>query len=690
MVLEREIDLDCSAYDALIFSLTIPADTTFVAKAYTDKGIKVLKVTSKENNSTEFDLDLEGASRIKKITMTLDSPGAARGWFRWIGLKNKKKLADWLNYWEKFAKIRWDKHLETEEDYSFAPAYGLLMNSTELTKLRKFHAEYYKNTGSSPFVKMAEELQAGNFVPPESMIGEMASHGKRYTRHRNYLLWKKIGSSSSKARQFAFAGILLKDKKMLQLAARYALSLAACNKWGTGMQGHMPGTSFDHRSFDETSIVMSIALVLDLAGEALSEAGRTFLLRAIAERGIGNINYVTWRYDYIFKSNQLAAFSQGRILGYLVMEENWKHVKPYTDLALKELDSSIVKIFQMDGGFGEGPAYFQYTMGTALAPYYSYAKVRNLKFNQVLPAPIARSGKYAEVFISTDQDQYFIPINDCNGRHGIWTTPIAFLSTMLPESQYVRLFHRYLDKKQLTTKNEWVWLFAAQIPKEIPSYKSFAEIKSINTAASTRFVGKKPVKLLVVGDSSLPGHRHHDAGSFVLEYAGQTFAMDSGSASYSDPRAHVMQSSQQHNSLLPMGISASAVTYRWKNSKLQASGDTVKFHAEMDISAAWQKYFVNRKRIWDSPAPDRLTISDFYELKQGNGVEFNWLTMLPVEQKADKIIITGNKGQLIIDIPADCQARIEKIPYLDDKKQTRIVFAQKGKKGIIKIKVLLK
>lgn len=562
------------------------------------------------------------------------------------------------------------------------------MKDAQLEKLREYHSAYVKKHGSSPFTEYAATIDQQPL--PEKLIGEMVSHGLRFTRYRNYLRWKKEGTLNGRCRSYAVAGAVLKDKKLLRLAARAALSLAVCGKWGTGFEGHVPGTNFEHRSFDETGIVFNLVVALDLAGEMFSAAGKTFILRTIAERGIGQINYVVWRYPYIFDCNQLAAFSTGRVAGYLALEKSWKHVKPYTDLAMKELNSSLNKIFAADGGFSEGPAYFQYTLGTGLPAYYNYAVARDLSFNKILPKPLFCASEYAELFISTDEEQYFIPLNDCNGRHGMWITPIAFLSKMLPESQYVRLFKRFMSRKDglLKTKGLFVWMFAADIPDVIPPYKNFAEIKSINTAASTRKIGDEYVKILVAGDSKLDGHRHEDAGSFVLEFAGQTFAMDSDSVSYVDPWAAILKTCQRHNTLIPTGIKERPAPFKMRATPLKASGDADAFHAEMDLTESWKKYFSQRKRIWDSKTPGELTVTDIYELKKGDGVEFIWLTMLPVEQKNKQVIILGKKGKVIIDIPSGSICKIERLEYWNKGKiQNRISFLKKAKSGKFSVEI---
>ena len=43
------------------------------------------------------------------------------------------------------------------------------------------------------------------------------------------------------------------------------------------------------------------------------------------------------------------------------------------------------------------------------------------------------------------------------------------------------------------------------------------------------------------------GHNHEDKGSFVLEFAGETFAMDPGTCDYSNPLAEILSHCERHN-----------------------------------------------------------------------------------------------------------------------------------------------
>lgn len=690
----RDFNLDVSDYDKIIVSAVIPEASKFIIKADTDKG-QVSSVSVAPDHRMEYELDLKGAKRVDKITFEIetDKKGFQSGYFNWVGLQNSRRLEDYKAQWKKFASMDWRKHLKPEDyEPSFNPQYGLVVNSKDIEKLRKKHADYVKKFGSSPFTKAWERLKKE--PPPETMIEEFSSKEERFIRERDMKRGQRYGRHLGwPGRYAAMSGAVLKDKKLLRLAARYALCMAACSKWGAGFVSHYPVGSFEHRSFDEAGMAWSVALIMDLAGEYLTSAGKNFLLRALAEKGVGQMNYVAWRYQYIYNCNQLPAFSQGRIPAYLVLEKNWRHVKPYTDLAVKELDESMNNILMPDGSYYEGPAYFQYTVASGLPAYYNYAKVRGKDFGKVLPGKLSKTSEYAEIFISTDENQYFIPAEDANGPHGLNLNCAAFLAAMMPDSQWTNVFNKW--RKRVNGQmpaSLFIWELAEKIPEKYIKPKPFVYLPMMQTMASTRFIGKEPVKILIYGNKSGAGHNHEDKGSFVLEFAGDTFAEDPGSWFYVSPLSSELKHAQRHNMLVPVGVDGErphAPHILRKDVLPVGKGDEKSLNVKMDVSPGWGKYYKKWVRTWNSPTPDILTITDEYELKKGDGVEFYWNTELPVKAENGVVEISGKRGKVVIEIPKGASLRIDKLKLPKNKVQKRIAICKKGKKGSIQIKARL-
>ena len=114
----------------------------------------------------------------------------------------------------------------------------------------------------------ADRRQAARQLP-EQMIGDFVNFwgDTRYCRERDYGNTLLGNGPIGLAANAAIAGLLLKDKQLLRLSARFALALAMCGRWDDGMICYFPGSTFEHRCFVQSLCVQEIALALDLAGE---------------------------------------------------------------------------------------------------------------------------------------------------------------------------------------------------------------------------------------------------------------------------------------------------------------------------------------------------------------------------------------------------------------------------------------
>jgi hypothetical protein len=209
--------------------------------------------------------------------------------------------------------------------------------------------------------------------------------------------------------------------------------------------------------------------------------------------------------------------------------------------------------------------------------------------------------------------------------------------------------------------------------------------------ASIRALGNEMVKLLIMGNKANAGHTHEDKGSFVLEFAGQTFACDPGTCDYSHPLSDILKHCERHNMLVPVGT---ATRPQPKNPlpfdiKPQGHGDARQFHAVIDATPGWEDYYKRWIRTWDSPGPDTLVIRDEYELAQGNGVEFYWNTAREVHVDGPTITLYGRRGSAIISVPPDCQVRVDELPMLEDESIRRIAICKSAPAGSLEVTVKL-
>jgi hypothetical protein len=672
--MSRDFNINCEGYNHLLVRLTAPQQSILRITAVTDLGRRVFTSEPAIENTDEHSLDLQGAKHIKRIILEIeanaDGPGA--GWFNWIGLQNTEQLAKYFTFWD-YSEIRWDRHIKEANQISrFKPKYGIFLNADELAELRSQHRQAVNKNGQSQY---SQQVKAARNFHPEKGIHEFVNSGG--TKRSHGRIRDQFQPRLSGRPELAIAGLVLRDAEILRMAARYALSLAMSEHWDTGFMSRFPSDPWEDRAFRRSYTAEDISVILDLAGEAFTETGRTYLMRRLAEEGVGLINYVAWRHEYIFHCNQLAYFNTGRMYAYLVLEREWPRVKPYTDIAYLDAINNLENAIQPDGGTLEGPSYFNPIVRENYKVIKHYARSRSRKVTELIPKVLKRTADYAAVVASTTEVDV-IPI--CDGGSGFRSDTLKILTEFLPGSYWTTMYNKLLlrsGRSQLEQKGS-----------ALPAYIALPDTGYI---ASTRSLGDHLVKLFIMGHKSGADHTHEDKGSFVLEFAGQSFAMDLGICDYGDPIVSIYKHCQRHNMLVPVGTSERAGPQRPLPVSVKPTGygDEKTFHARIDATPGWEKYYRKWIRSWDSASPDTLTIRDEYSLAQGNAVEFYWQTKLPVRQRDKTFIIQGKRGQASLKIPTDCIIRIERLPLAEAQEHNRITIHKKGTQGILEVKVQL-
>lgn len=682
----RRYDVDCSGYDRLIISVMAPERSILRVRAATDVGTCAFEAPPAPPVKKEYVLDLGGAVRLIELSIELDAAdeGMANGWINWVGLQNSELLPRLLGQWTRF-NARWEGYLKPESyEPSFAPAYGIIIDAHELDAFRADHGAFLTQHGASPYTAAAD---AAARLVPEQMIHDYVNFwdDMRYCRERDYgHLLLPHGADA------AIAGLLLKDKALLRLAARYALALAMCDHWDDGFICAFPGGNFEHRCFVQSLCAHETALILDLAGEWFTDVGREYVLRRVAEEGLGSINFNTWKHEYIFHCNQLAWFTPGRMLGYLTLERaGMPRAKPYTELAYADLVESLGHTILPDGGYVEGPTYFRCVARDGGLSLYYYARGRGLPYRSVIPDAMARTAAFGAAVISTDDQTDVIPI--CDARPVMEQEGVAVMASLLPESAWAPMFHKSVARGGMP-ETVLAWQASRDIPAAVQPLPALVALPEMGLLASHRQLDGETVKLLIMGNRAGAGHTHEDKGAFVLEFASDTFAMDPGTCDYSNPLSFTLKHCQRHNMLVPSGMAerphpANPIPV---DVKPQGTGDEVSFRATIDATPGWETYYHRWVRTWESPTPDTLVIRDDYELANGDAVEWCWNTQLPVEMRQDgTVTLTGRRGQIMLDVPAGCTARVDELPLLDGALQRRIVFRKEGTAGTLEVRARL-
>lgn len=685
--MEKELDVPTGGYDKLIVGAAIPDNAQLVVAVQTDKGLLKQTFEKLPNQHREYVVPLNGAQKLMHLTLSVYSKekGVQAEAILWVILQNEKKLAEYTQSLLPFGK-EWSQHIQSKEyEPKFIPTYGIVFGKGQLDEIRARHQAMIQANGSSPYIEAAKKLMQSD---PEDLIKEYLGNSIRFGRDRD------LSMPDLKPSDLAIAGILTKDKEMLRMAARYAMTLAVTPHWDEGFMGHFPGSNWVHAAFRESWAAHELAITLDLAGDMFTKAGRNFILKRLAIDGIGHINYITWSAEYIHRMNQMSVFSHGRILAYAILEKTMPRVKPYLELAYKDLANSLQTIFLPDGGDVEGPGYMTYTIAEAGLALYYYAMATGKPLAEVIPPNILHTEAFAEALCSTVPENDFIPICDTEATIDRMDA-VAFLATMSDKSRWGAIYCKALARKEAPA-NQSPGLLALAIPSRQqtanPELKPFVSLPDMGIMASTRKVDDQWLKIFIQGNKAKAGHTHEDKGSFIIEFAGEVFAGDYGRAPYGDAMTFAAKQCQWHNMLIPMtdGERPGPVNPIPVDVKPSGNGDAKHFEARIDATLGWEKYYVKNIRSWNSPTPEELLITDEYELVKGKGVDFYWQTMLPVHRKGNTIVIEGKKGTAEIRIPRGTSCRIEPSRWWNGETINRIIFTKKGKAGKIETQIRFK
>ncbi len=668
----REFDVSCADYNDLLVSVMAPPASVVKIDVVTDLGTVTARSKRFATIKQEVPVNLRGAKRILRVTLEIHTQqeGIATGWFNWIGMRHRRMLKRYEGQWQRF-DARWEKYLVPEDFVpSFKPTYGVMVTAAEIDAVRLQHEAITATGHASPFDDAAEFAAR---QPPEESISDYVNfwHDTRYNRVRDH--GRTLLTHGPDA---AIAGLLRRDPKMMRLAARYALSLGHCEHWDDSFICRFPEGLFEHRCFVQSLCAFDVALILDLAGEMFTWAGREFLMRRLAEESLGAITFNVWKHDYIHHCNQLAWFTPGRVMALLVLEQQWARVRPYTDQAILELLASLENVILPDGGYLEGPTYFRCVGRDCLLPLYLHARARGKEPASAIPSVVRRCAAFGEVVTSTDDNQDVIPVCDAGSRHELVSQ--AMLATALPESAWARMLARRFPagtlppyKAEVPVQSMADLLLTMVISgrletEELPSALPLVVMPNLGWAASTRQLNGQIVKLFLMGNQAGAGHTHEDKGSFVLEFAGETFAMDHGTTDYASPYAGLAQKCERHNMLVPVvdGLRPHPQCPLAHDVKPQCTGDATKFSATMDLTPGWEGFYRRWNRSWTSPSPDTLTIVDDYELASGTAVDFFWVTEREVTVKGRFITLQGKRGKVTIEAEAGCEVRVDKLPFL--------------------------
>lgn len=680
--IRREYEELCmEGYDALVLSAVVPQNGFLRLTAETELGVR--SVRSEGEGKKELRLPLEGSKRITAVTIAVGNTTGlpATGWINWLGAQKDKELADYLSLYKQYDET-WESYLVSEEyEPKFEPEYGLLVTKEELAVLRKRYEEHLANGGRDVYYENIKEYLERK---PEDMISDYARMGGdiRYCRARDEEQYLAC-AVPEKLVQYA---LLKKDKYALRLAARYAMSLLMTTWWLDGFLANYPQGLWEHSGFVPSLALGALAAVLDGAGEILTDKAKRLIKKQMMEKGLSKVNSVVWRYDSIFRCNQLAWYSYGRMSAYAILLKDYERVIPYIELAKKDIENSMSLAIAGDGSADEGISYFLCQPGNAGGGLFWYARARNRDFRECLPKELFLTADYIDALSSTRADGAFLTICDYHEPQDL--RGLAIMAYALPESLWVNAYHKKLKELGGLPNDFIAFLLDEKIPKENNPAKTFVRLSETGYVSSFRADEHARMKVFVMGNKAGAGHNHEDKGSFILEYNDEAFFVDPGMISYGDAQSRALKMCDYHNMLLPTGTKENPhpknpLPYSYSP---QGFGSERELHLVMDMTDSFENWYGLWKRSLDSDTPDEFLITDTYRLKKGTGVVMLLNTWLPVREEEGCVLVEGANSVCRIPIPEGTVWN-ETVKRILGKELHQIGFYKAGRTGMIRTRM---
>ncbi len=675
-------DLDCTGFDDFIFYFNNAHEKVNVTVTLeTDAGQRksaVAGVSASEYVSwTELAVPLEGAEGISSISITIafEKEGLAGGGLMVHGLmlRNTREFAAFRKHWERFSELKWDGMLQPESfEPKFKLSYGLFFNDADVEEYRSKYRESYESRRAS-----LEDSPAPEFFIDNAMY---AGGGTRQHLCERYM--EAFGGPyglPDTGNYLAFSALVAQDKGLMRMAARYALTIASFGSWNDCTMRDIVGGGV-WPAFAPSGVALSLAFTLDCAGEMLTPQGRNYVLKALMLKGVGPITYSMWARGFAWHSNQGMVFLRGKMASLLVFDKVWPRVDPIVQNTKAEADECMNNIFRPDGSYMESYTYMAYTISCTAPLYEMYACMSGKKLADVLPENLSRSGAFADVVCSTNRhpDRAIITFGQASSWRMMHPFRAAFMAAAVPDSMWVNLYNRISEAeigKSYPDANMGLGirlqkLNALAVAGEEAKPQPLVVLKDSGLVSSTRYLDGQPVKIVMVGDAIGVGKKHYDVGSFVLEFAGDTFAMDMPvfSGIYAEAQYHnvlvaVTAEGRLTNSLYFTDGRLYSNADKRNSQRPEATGDEKTFSGKINPSASWEAENLKKwVRKIESPTPDVVRIIDEYQLgSSAQGVAFIWITYLPVEVKGDRVLITGEYGgRAELTIPPGCEVEIEK------------------------------
>ncbi len=632
VTLERDCDLDVSEFD--LFRICAnwsnsQVRITLKTELGQEVAIEKSEITGRELAGSFRGKHLLGIRLEVFITNEAQPANLALRWF---------SLAD--SHYPEGKKIRFSSDWEGcfADTYETGPEIGIWFGKDQLPAIRE-------KVKTPPFDRMYDNLrreaQSYLSLEPESMIEEyLINENPFFTRDGH-----KFRGLVEYLPVLSFVGMVENDPQMIRLAGRVLLSIAVTPRWCESFMGDCPGVTWHHRSFLEGLAVKRCALALDWIGSCLTWHGKNLVYDAIVQKGLPRVEADMFCVEYVRKTNQGVVFNNERICAYIALAKRYPRYAKMLAIAEADFFEMVDTCIEPDGGYLEGPSYWNYAMDNIVESAHMLARYHGKPLAEFAPERMKKSGQYGLSMLTSRPDglRWFL-INDSYGYGQYGSAICDFYYRMTQDPTWGALLQEQLQKGGgLETL-----LMVERCPEASGEPKlpeGMLCLKESGEVALHRQVGETEILWHFSAGQPYFSHFHEDKGQLVLNVNRQELLCDRGNAS------SISKKPISHNLLVPErdGLPYSQPADAAGGKVLLAEDVDGRFRYEAELTDAWEEgLFEKITRQVCSDHPLEAVVTDRAVCLREQPVSVRFHSVYPIEAQEGRFCVRGETATLWI------------------------------------------
>jgi len=465
--------------------------------------------------------------------------------------------------------------------------------------------------------------------------------------------------------RLAFVGLIDRDPAKSRLAVRMALAAAHCPDWTQGVLSVLPGSPYHRRGYVEAWYCKGMAMVLDWAADYLTPYGRETLRDVLIRQALAHIESDLMRWEYVWGMNQGLMFNHGRLMALLAVHQTYPRYRARLLEAERDQHTMLEAYVTPDGGTLEGMGYWQAALEVGLPPLCAMARLHGQPVEAYATDTLRRTGDFALDMLSIQAHaggRRFLPVNSIMADTGVHPFVAAFFARVSKRPEWLAAWRESVETAR--APDVFALLLAGGLDADATAkggvpvrprlgvYPGVGQVTCIRDAP-----GAGLVHFHFCTGPGKGGHTHEDKGSFLIETAHGTLAMDRGMLHYDHPEHLLLGRSGRHNLFCPEDADGLAVRQHPSTteggilrSALQADGVLL---LASDQSRTWAPGTVlSSLRRVISPDASLYLIADELETAEELTASFRINTAWPIEARGRAWRIRGPRTDLLV-VPLD-------------------------------------